>query len=267
MKLRIQHQTIYHYTWAVLYSIQHVRLMPFQHTGQHILEWKIKTPGKQSISKDHHGNTVLTFSLNQQHHELTVQSLGVIEINRLDGGYLPKETKTLNPLVYSATTALTEFNDEIREFSSPVTYSHVSFSDRILSLAESVANRVVYTKGSTTVANSALQAFENKKGVCQDHSHVMLACLRSHKIPVRYVSGYFFNPNVEQHDSHAWIEAFDEQSDQWLAVDATHKSLVEGNHCRIAVANDYTGASPVKGIRTGGGQETLAVEVNIQRID
>jgi hypothetical protein len=50
-------------------------------------------------------------------------------------------------------------------------------------------------------------------------------------------------------------------------VDATHKSLVQGNHCRLAVAKDFTGASPIRGVRTGGGQESLDVQVTIERVD
>ena len=267
MKLRIQHHTTYRYTWPVLYSIQHVRLTPRQTGNQRILDWKVKTPGKQNAATDHYGNSVLTFSVNLQHRELTVQSSGRIEIDPLHDGYLPVEGNTLNPLVYSPTTPLTTFNEEMRGFASFVADKNIPFAHRMLTLAHAVADRVVYTKGSTTVADSAMQAFENGQGVCQDHSHVMLACLRAHDIPARYVSGYFFNPNVEQHDSHAWVEVFDESRQQWLGVDATHKALVDGNHCRLAVAKDFTGASPVRGIRTGGGQESLDVHVLIERLD
>jgi len=35
----------------------------------------------------------------------------------------------------------------------------------------------------------------------------------------------------------------------------------------LAVAKDFTGASPVRGIRTGGGQESLDVQVVIERLD
>ena len=266
MKLHIQHHTTYRYTWPVLYSIQQVRLTPYQHGNQRIIDWKIKTPARQSMSSDHHGNTVLTFSVNQQHRELTVQSNGHIEIDPLTDGYLPNDHTTLNPLVYTPTTALTEFNGEMQEFASFVSDTKISFPHRMLTLAHAVADRVVYTKGSTTVADSALQAFDNGQGVCQDHSHVMLACLRAHGIAARYVSGYFFNPNVEQHDSHAWVEVFDEKRQQWLGVDATHKTLVQGNHCRLAVAKDFTGASPVRGVRTGGGQESLNVQVTIEKV-
>lgn len=266
MKLNIQHHTTYRYTWPVLYSIQHVRLTPQKEANQQVLDWKVKTPAKHSTATDHFGNTVLTFSVNQQHKELTVQSSGQVEVLPLHDGYLPKANHALNPLIYTPATPLTQFSDEMHDFSSFVTDTHIPFAHRMLTLANAVADRVAYTKGSTTVTDSALQAFENGVGVCQDHSHVMLACLRSHKIPARYVSGYFFNPGAEEHDSHAWIEVFDTQREQWLGVDATHKALVQGNHCRLAVAKDYTGASPVRGVRTGGGKESMEVKVSIERL-
>jgi transglutaminase-like putative cysteine protease len=248
-----------------LYSIQQVRLTPHQHANQRIVYWKVKTPTRKNASTDHHGNTVLTFSVNQQHRELTVQSNGHVEIDPLIDGYLPNDSTTLNPLVYATATPLTQFNSEMLEFASFVSDKNISFTHRMLTLAHAIADRVVYTKGSTTVADSAQQAFDNGQGVCQDHSHVMLACLRAHGIPARYVSGYFFNPNVEQHDSHAWVEVFDENRQQWLGVDATHKTLVQENHCRVAVAKDFSGASPVRGIRSGGGLESLEVKVLIQQ--
>jgi transglutaminase-like putative cysteine protease len=134
MKLRIQHHTTYRYTWPVLYSIQHVRLTPQQTGNQRILDWKVKTPAKQNLAIDHYGNSVLTFSVNQQHRELTVQSNGQIEIDPLHDGYLPKEPKALNPLVYTPTTPLTEFNDEMHRFASFVADKNIPFAHRLLTL-------------------------------------------------------------------------------------------------------------------------------------
>ena len=114
MKLRIQHHTTYRYTWPVLYSIQHVRLTPQQDNKQRILDWKIRTPAKHHSACDHHGNAVHTFSVNQQHRELTVQSHGHVEIDSLDDGYVPLQQLSLNPMVYTPTTPLTQFNVEMR---------------------------------------------------------------------------------------------------------------------------------------------------------
>jgi len=267
MKLLIEHHTTYEYTWPVLYSIQHVRLTPPQDGHQKVLAWQVKTPGKASQSIDHFGNTVMTFSVNSQHSELNVRSEGTIEIAPLTDGYLPEEKNGPNPMVFQAFTPLTRPNVQMHEFSSLMADRKMSFKHRVLTLANVVADRVVYTKGSTTVADSAQQAFENGQGVCQDHAHVMLACLRAHGIAARYVSGYYYNPNALAHDSHAWVEVFDPDRQQWLGIDATHRAWVDENHCKIAVAKDFSGASPVRGIRTGGGKERMQSQVTIVCMD
>ncbi|HEX4843154.1 MAG TPA: transglutaminase family protein [Limnobacter sp.] len=263
MKIHIQHHTTYSYTWPVLYSIQHVRLTPMHTPTQQVHQWRIKAPAKTSRSIDHFQNTVHTFTVNQPHNILRVESVGEVELLQASSAYQAKQKEGIHPLVYCNPTALTQFDGEMRQFASHVANAHLPFADRLLALAHAVADRVVYTKGSTTVSHTAQHAFEAGLGVCQDHAHVMLACLRAHGIAARYVSGYFFNPDSPRHESHAWIEAFDPACEQWLGVDATHRALAQQQHCKVAVGKDYTGASPVRGVRSGGGDESLKVDVQI----
>lgn len=267
MRLHIEHNTTYRYSWPVLYSIQHVRLTPAQNAHQQVLDWKINTPARQHAAADHFGNVVTSFSVNQPHRELLVRSSGTVEIHAPIDGYQTETDTAVNPLVYASPTKLTQYNEEMKAFGSLVVDKHIPFTHRLLSLAHAVADRVSYTKGSTSVADSAMQAFDNGQGVCQDHAHVMLACLRAHGMAARYVSGYFFDPKAETHDSHAWVEVFNPERGQWLGIDATHRSVVAGQHCKLAVAKDFTGASPVRGIRSGGGQECLEVHIEIQALD
>ena len=44
--------------------------------------------------------------------------------------------------------------------------------------------------GSTGVQTSAQEAWDQRKGVCQDIAHLTVALLRAVGIPARYVSGY-----------------------------------------------------------------------------
>jgi hypothetical protein len=39
--------------------------------------------------------------------------------------------------------------------------------------------------------------------------------------------------------------------------------LIGGQHCRLAVGRDYLEACPVRGVRRGGGEEAMKVEVSI----
>ena len=47
-----------------------------------------------------------------------------------------------------------------------------------------------YVPQSTHVSTSALQAWTQGQGVCQDFAHILVACLRSLVLAARYVSGY-----------------------------------------------------------------------------
>lgn len=266
MKLRIEHHTTYSYSWPVIYSIQHIRLTPFTLPNQRVLKWEISAPTKATHSHDHFGNKVTHFTVNQSHQSLKVVSGGEVELAPLDEGYLHQLNDPINPLVFSGTTPLTVYTPEMAQFSSFVADNHIPFETRMLALANAVADRVQYKTGSTTVSHTAADAFENGEGVCQDHAHLMLACLRAHGFCARYVSGYRFSEHAPEHASHAWVDVYNPDKQAWLSVDATHRCLADEYHCRLAVARDFTGASPVRGVRSGGGEERMKVSVQIDLI-
>jgi len=43
----------------------------------------------------------------------------------------------------------------------------------------------------------------------------------------------------------------------------THAERAGTRHCRLAVGRDYLDAAPVRGVRRGGGHETMAVAVKV----
>jgi transglutaminase-like putative cysteine protease len=77
------------------------------------------------------------------------------------------------------------------------------------------------------------------------------------------VSGYV-NPGDAPHSaSHAWADVY-LADEGWVSVDVTHRRFASDHLCRLAVGRDYTSASPVRGVRVGGGDETMDVRVNIR---
>src|SRR5205814_8103331 len=75
-----------------------------------------------------------------------------------------------------------------------------------------VRENVAYVPGSTGVQTSAQEAWDLRKGVCQDIAHLTVGLLRAHGIPARYVSGYL-HPKRDGEigetvagQSHAWVE-------------------------------------------------------------
>ena len=49
----------------------------------------------------------------------------------------------------------------------------------------------------------------------------------------------------------------------WTSLDVTHAEQAGARHCRLAVGRDYLDAAPVRGVRRGGGQESMAVTVTV----
>ncbi len=70
-------------------------------------------------------------------------------------------------------------------------------------------------------------------GVCQDHTHAFLACVRSLGIPARYVSGYLCTEDESHLASHAWAEAW--LDDGWYSFDVTNQLTFPDRHLKLAV--------------------------------
>lgn len=266
MRLSIEHSSVYRYSWPVLYSIQQVRLTPRQENTQQLGKWSLQATGSHAKSVDHFGNTVYTVSLNTPHRELMIALRGEVELKGLTDGRLALEPGELDPMFFLKATALTASNDHIEQFALPVLASAKSFEEKLMALSMQVSQHLTYTKKVTDVTTTAVEVFDKRQGVCQDFAHLMIACLRAHHIPARYVGGYFYKSGATDFDSHAWLDAYDEANGQWVSIDPTHQCLVTDKHCRVAVALDYTGAAPVRGVRSSGGEEELKFSLKLKQI-
>ena len=125
---------------------------------------------------------------------------------------------------------------------------------------------ITYDTNPTGSNTTAAEAFSLRRGVCQDLTHIFIAACRSLAIPARYVGGHFHRSDgvTSQEAGHAWAEAFVPDLG-WVAFDPTNGISATEAHVRVAIGLDYLGAAPVRGTRTGGGQETLTVAVNVDQ--
>ena len=138
-------------------------------------------------------------------------------------------------------------------------------STAMLELATAILSAVAYQTGATDVTSSATDALLLGRGVCQDHAHLFIACCHTQGIPARYVSGYI-DPGATDHaESHAWVDVWVEDPgfSGWVSIDVTHARFAGDALCRLAVGRDYESSAPVRGVRRGGGLESLAVNVTI----
>jgi transglutaminase-like putative cysteine protease len=123
---------------------------------------------------------------------------------------------------------------------------------------------VAFDTKPTHVGTTAAEAFEMRRGVCQDLTHIFIAAARHLEVPARYVSGYFHRADgvTEQEAGHAWAEA-KVPGIGWVGFDPANGIATSEAHLRIAVGLDYLGAAPIRGSRYGGGNETLDVRLRV----
>ncbi|GAA4340569.1 transglutaminase family protein [Pigmentiphaga soli] len=260
MRMSIRHVTSYRYDSPVQYSIQQLRLVPVSTPSQVVVDWDFSAPGKLDASIDAYGNTVRTLVLMRPTTEISFAVRGEVDTTPLRDGRLLEGPGRIPLEHFTCATRLTEPDDAIRALASR--FDGLDTPARLLDLAAAIGERMAYQPGITEVGSTAAQALALGQGVCQDYAHLLIACCRTLGLPARYVSGYIDAGDVSQAASHAWADVWLGDSG-WVSVDALHARFASEHYCRIAVGRDYDAAAPVRGMRVGGGGESMAVDVSV----
>ena len=257
--LRIRHETLYRYEEPVRQSVQSLRVTPRREHRQRTLSWQLTAPGRRSEQVDAHGNISQLLTIDEPHQEIRIVVSGLIDIP--DEGPLIIERGAIAPLAYLMATPLTGADDELAALAARSLRSPAASRAELEHLAGAVCAAVRYQPGTTTVTDTAASSLRRGEGVCQDQAHVFLAACRTAGVPARYVSGYLLSGGDGDIASHAWVDVWLAKERAWLGIYVTHQSVAGAQHCRLAVGRDYLDAAPVRGVRRGGGRETLEVRV------
>ena len=272
MKLHVRHVTDYRYSEPLHYALQTLWLTPQTGAGQTVIFWSVGAPEKLYSQQDAFGNTIQSYTFVGKDSDNVrwslvnaagdVETLGIAEFT---------DAKTLpHPYFFLRATHLAEPNWKLAAFGRQFIAQSVDGKadlQELLGLSRGVAGAVGYLKNSTSVTTTALQAFEAGAGVCQDQAHVMVAVCRSLGYPARYVSGYFYAANEPDLASHAWCDVcLDVSTRRWVSIDVTHHCLIDQRHIRLAMGTDYNACPPIKGVREGGGKESMTVTITVELV-
>jgi transglutaminase-like putative cysteine protease len=93
---------------------------------------------------------------------------------------------------------------------------------RVQAICDYVHNHIAFDYMDARVTRTALEAFEERIGVCRDYTHLAVAFCRCMNIPARYCTGYLGDigmpPPYGPMDFAAWFEVF--LGGQWYTFDA-----------------------------------------------
>lgn len=264
MLIRVEHSTSYRYTEPLMASTQYLRMTPLSGRTQAVENWTLCCPGAVTTPwQDQYGNFCHTLTVAQPATELEIKVSGLVRTRDTSGvvGIAPSE---LPAAIYLRETPYTAESESIRDFSSRFA-SRLDHDvvDTLHEIMLAIADAVTYSPGDTHVHTTGAEALEQGSGVCQDHAHIFCAVCRTLGVPARYVSGYLTHGfGHEAHAvTHAWAEAFVDYLG-WVSFDPTNGASATEAYIRTASGLDYAEASPVRGVRSGGGTETMKVRVS-----
>lgn len=276
-RVRVVHTTGYRYEAPVVQSYNEARLTPRGDRRQNVVVSRVETtPATRAYRyTDYWGTEVTSFDLHAPHKELQVVASSVVEtsaeIEPVTTGtwgdvraenIVDRYTEFLEPTLYTPRNReLLAVARDLKKGQSP--------SGAVLAASQWVWEQLKYQPGSTGVHSSAVDAWQERKGVCQDFAHLSLVLLRGMGIPARYVSGYLHTKEdgalreTVRGESHAWIEAW---TGGWWGYDPTNAMPVGPRHVWVALGRDYADVAPLKGIYSGGAATALEVTVDITRL-
>lgn len=257
MRLDVVHTTQYAYDSPVRASTQYLRLTPRDSARQSVVSWQLEAPGTPTHVTDGYGNVLHVLTLDRPVREIRIRVSGTVETRPVyDEGVDPVP---LSPLVFTRATPLTRAQGELAVFAERFRRGAGSPSG-LGELAAAILKKMPFTPGGTHAGNSAAEAFALGSGVCQDHTHVFIACCRRLGVPARYVSGYLYSHGA-QVASHAWAEAW--TVDRWRSFDVANSRSAGEPHIKLAVGADYLDACPIRGTRIGGSGETMVAVASV----
>ena len=272
MKLHIRHITDYRYTEPLRYALQTLWLTPLTSTTQTVNFWSLGAPEKLFKQADAFGNIVQSYTFVGTDADNVrwslVNAAGEVETHGI-AEFTDAETLP-HPYFFLRGTTLAEPHFQLAEFGRQFIAQSTDGTaslNAILALSRGIMIAVSYKKDSSNVTTTALQAFQSGAGVCQDQAHVIIAVCRSLGYPARYVSGYFYDANAPELASHAWADVcLNVAARQWVSIDVTHACLTDERHVRLATGGDYNACPPAKGVRQGGGEESMSVKITIKQV-
>jgi transglutaminase-like putative cysteine protease len=285
MILEVSHTTHYRYASLVIQS-QHLvhmspRLVPHQSIRHHSLLVE-PAPAMRFEGVDVFGNPMVILEIEMAHRELVLCARSTVETtapgpidlaasrpwDRLD------EVDTNLDLDVVHGRCASRFTNASLEVAE---YADVSFTPgrAVLEATSDLVTRIFeefkFDPTATNTTTPIGQVFRQRRGVCQDFSHVALAALRAKRVPARYVSGYILTrpppgqPKLQGTDaSHAWISVWSPESG-WVDFDPTNGIRVADEHVTIAYGRDFEDVSPLSGVLIGGGDHSVTVNVDVRQ--
>lgn len=288
MIYQVRHLTTYAYEKPVSFSRCALRVSAHPGDGQTVLESAVTLTPEPARIEEHagqFGERVIMATIETPHNELKILATSRVQVDRpapqqplggdawdvvRDQAFKTKRLDLSSPAHFLYPTQMTALHPAMTAFAATSFRTGRPILEAAFDLASRIKSGFQYDPDYTEVATPAIEAFEARRGVCQDFAHIMIAGLKGLGLPAAYVSGYLRTvpppgkPRLEGADAtHAWIDLWCGETIGWVGFDPTNALVVAGDHIILAIGRDYADVAPIGGVVLGPGEQKIKVGVDV----
>jgi transglutaminase-like putative cysteine protease len=284
---RVRHKTTYAYESEVRFARCVLRLTPRSSATQTVLETSLGVSPEPTVAFDRlgpFGELSTTVIIETPHKALVIEAYARVDVHsppsRLDFAdpWEGVRAQTLRaadlgregPASFIYPSARAPLTPAITDYARSSFPPGRGIIDAATELMGRMRRDFTYDAEATDVSTRPLEAFDARRGVCQDFAHIMICGLRGLGLPARYVSGFLRTypppgrPRLEGADAtHAWVCLWCGEDTGWIGFDPTNDVLAQDDHIVLASGRDYADVAPIDGIILAPGKQTLDVEVDV----
>jgi len=178
-----------------------------------------------------------------------------------------------SPLHFRAASPRVALSDTLSGFGREALAPGMSCFAVVQALGKRLHDEMEFDATATDVTTPPEEAFGQRRGVCQDFTHIMIAALRGIGIPAAYVSGFLRTlpppgqPKLSGADAmHAWVRAWCGGQMGWVEYDPTNDTVAGPDHITVGYGRDYSDVAPLRGVSRGWGEQSARHAVDVVEV-
>ncbi|WP_425613699.1 transglutaminase N-terminal domain-containing protein [Anatilimnocola sp. NA78] len=277
-RIRITHNTAYHYKTPVTFGPHRAILRPREGHDVHITAARVEIEPAANVRwvRDIYGNSIAIINFTEPGQTLRVFS--EIDVDLYDDGpieCLVDESAQHYPFQYGA-----EEQIELVQYRLP-SYPHdgpaiqqwllqlyrpgqlIGTAELLNSLNTRIFESFQYRHRDEPGVQLPCQTLSLGTGSCRDYAVFMMEAARHWGFGARFVTGYIQMSEGQHGATHAWTEIYIPGAG-WRGYDPTNHKLAGNEHVSVAVARDQDKASPLSGFWAGPSDAFERMEVSVQ---
>lgn len=290
-RLIVQHLTLYRYHRPVRFGEHRLMFRPRDSHDLRLIDsaLTISPVAKVRWLHDVFSNSIAIASFEQSAAELRFESRIEVEHYGLSDPDFPVED-------YASTYPFHYASDEIPDLTRSIERHYpdsarevdawakrflngrgtVETQDLLARINRAIHEDFQYETRFAVGVQSPVETLALGRGTCRDLALFMMEAVRSLGLAARFVSGYLYDPALDQASSagavstdvrgagntHAWVQVFLPGAG-WVEFDPTNGLAGGANLIRVAVARDPAQAIPLQGTYFGAGDDFIEMQVEV----